>query len=213
MRRRTASRWFRPAVFGCVVVVVIGSMVWVVRSLMSGAEEKKPSVREVVLLRPPPPPPPQEKPPPPEVKKEEVKIDQPKPEQPEAKQDQPPPGDKLGVDAEGTGAGDSFGLIGNKGGADLLGAGSRFGRFTGRLQDEIQEALAQDKKLRGASYQITVHLWLTADGAVQRLELVGSTGNEETDQALKASLANIRIHEAPPADMPQPIGLRINSRA
>ncbi len=42
-------------------------------------------------------------------------MDAPPPQQADA----PPPGANLGLDAEGKGSGDSFGLVGNKGGREL----------------------------------------------------------------------------------------------
>ncbi|HAZ42809.1 MAG TPA: TonB-dependent receptor, partial [Methylococcaceae bacterium] len=37
--------------------------------------------------------------------------------------EEPPPGENLGVDADGAAGGDSFGLVGKKGGSGFLGGG------------------------------------------------------------------------------------------
>ncbi len=204
----------RRRLLGTVIgIVALAAVVFfAIRGLLAGSDKPvKPSIAQIQLLKlpPQPPPPPEQKPP--EVKKEEIKMDEPKPE-PETK-NEPPPGEKLGVDAEGTAGGDSFGLIGNRGGADLLNGGSKYGFYASQVKQQVQDTLMQDKKLRRANYRIVVHLWIDANGSVRRIELVGSTGSDITDQALKASLTGIHLREAPPADMPQPMGLRISSNA
>lgn len=207
------------AVVGLVVAAL--AVIAIIRGLLAdGGKRAKPTVAQIQLLKPPPPPPPpkpEEKPPEPPKPKDEVKIEQPKPDQPPepAKADEPPPGDKLGVDAEGSAGSDGFGLVGNKGGAGLVGGGgSKFGAFTGQIQQQIQDALSRNKKLKNASYRVVVRVWLSPDGTVSRFELAGSSGNAETDDALNAALAELpKLRTPPPADLPQPVGLRITSRA
>jgi len=202
------------------LVVFIGLIVWFVRSMMSdGKPTRRQAVQQISLLKPPPPPPPpkpEEKPPEPEIKKEEVKIDEPKQpdEAPKPAENEPPAGKDLGVDADGAAGGDNFGLVGRKGGRDLLGgAGGKYGGFSNLLRQQIQTSLARDKRLRELDYKVIVRLWLTRDGHVQRYELGSSTGNLETDQAINQALAKLPpMSEVPPEDMPQPVKLRLTSR-
>jgi protein TonB len=176
---------------------------------------KKQTVHNISLLKPPPPPPPpkpQEKPPEPEMKKEEVKLDQPKPEAPN--QDNAAEGKQLGVDAEGGAGGDAFGLVGNKGGRDLLAGGKGgFAFYTNQVQRHLQDELAKNRKLKRTDYRVTVRVWLSKTGGVQRVDLGGSSGDAELDETLRVALAAApALREGPPENMPQPIRLRIMNR-
>ena len=56
---------------------------------------------------------------------------------------------------------------------------------------------------------LKLFLWLAPDGSVQRYTIDG--GDADTERAVRAALADLnRFDEAPLADMPMPIGLRIN---
>jgi len=110
--------------------------------LMSTDEESKAKSRvaAVSLLKPPPPmrekppPPLKEKPPEPEVKKETIEAirEAPRPEEARnEKADDKPAGDQLGLDAQGGAGSDSFGLVGRKGGRDLLSLGKGSGSGEG----------------------------------------------------------------------------------
>jgi protein TonB len=206
-------------IVGLMVLALIGAGIW---SLMAeGKSKKRNVVQQIAVLRPPPPPPPpkpEEKPPEPEIQKQEVKL--PDPETPPTPRPQDAlPSPDLGVDAAGTGNGDSFGLVGRPGGKDITtiggggGGGDRFRWYAGQVQGEIQKVLAKNNKLRGVEFKAVVKLWLAADGRLQRSELSGSSGNAETDELIKLALADMPpLRESPPSDMPQPIRLRITSR-
>jgi protein TonB len=157
------------------------------------------------------------KPPEPEVN-EEVKLPEPDP-QPKA-DEAPPPGEQLGLDAEGSGNGDAFGLAAKKGGRDIttIGGGTgnaraQFAWFTGMVQTLLQDQFQKNDKLRRADYRAVVKVWFAHDGSVERFELAGSSGNAEIDQNLKLSLRDMpRLKQPPPEDMPQPVKLRVTSR-
>lgn len=209
------------------LMVLVGLIAAVIRSfLQQSGKPVRPSVQQIAILRPPPPPPPpkvEQKPPPPEMKKEEVKIPEPeKAPQPDQARDEPEAGKDLGVDAAGGPGGDGFGLVGRKGGRDLLSIGGgggksadrqRFAFYSGRIQQHFQEQLAREDKLRSRDYRVVVKVWLSADGRVQRAELVDGTGHADTDEVLRAVLGRMpALAEAPPEAMPQPVRLRITSR-
>lgn len=214
MRRRL------PALIGggFLLLFTIG-VVLVIRDFIVNAEpHKKNKVQQISLVKPPPPKieekPPEPEKPPPEIKKEEVKLDQPK--APDEPKDQPPPTQSLGVDAAGEAGSDGFGLIGNKGGRDLLegvAGGSRFGWYTNQMQQQIQREIAKSKKLQGEDFKAIVKIWVDSDGSVSRFELVKSSGNSAVDESLKLALSELPpMREQPPEDMPQPVKLRITSR-
>ncbi len=214
--------WVRwgGVVLGLAIAVLLA--LWLREVLMSGKPAKRMKLQQITLLRPPPPPPkpPEEKPPEPEVK-EEVKIDQPE-EQPEQEEQAPPPGPDLGVDAEGTGEGDSFGLVGKKGGADLIGSGGPAGNpwawydaiVNEAVNSAFQNALSREKELKHKNYKVIVKVWVDAGGQVTRSALVEGTGDERVDKILKDVLRDMRaLRDGPPADMPQPLKIRVTSRA
>jgi periplasmic protein TonB len=57
-----------------------------------------------------------------------------------------------------------------------------------------------------------VKLWISADGRVERFDLTDSTGNDTSDKALRETLTGLRLSDAPPSDLPQPVKLRVVSR-
>lgn len=209
--------WPTRLLIAAAVLALMALLGFALKQLLGDAGPvKKQTVHNIALLKPPPPPPPpkpQEKPPEPEMKKEEVKVEQPKPDAPN--QSDAPEGKQLGVDAEGGAGGDAFGLVGNKGGRDLLAGGGRmaFAFYTNQLQRFLQEELARHKKLKSADYRVVVRVWLSRAGAVQRFELAGSSGNGEIDEALRKALAEApALRDPPPENMPQPVKIRITNR-
>ena len=127
---------------------------------------------------------------------------------------EPPPSEQLGLDAEGSAGGDAFGLVGNKGGRDLLGTGgSAFSWYAGLLKNEILDTLETDSKARNGGYSVIVRVWVRSDGTIEKVRIAQSSGDRARDQAIEAALSRItRLSQGPPADMPEPISLRIVSR-
>ena len=208
-----------PVLAGLFIVVAVMS---VVVYLVMGFMHSKPAttkqfVQQITLLQPPPPPPPPvQKPPPPEVKQE---VNVPKPDDtpkdtPDPADNLPPIDDNLGLDAAGGAGTDGFGLVGKKGGADLIGSGGgRFRWYINVIQSDISSALSDVEDIRKDRYTAVVRLWIGKGGEVNRVELVQSTGKHALDKKLQVALSDVRhISEAPPEELPQPIELRIHSR-
>jgi protein TonB len=121
------------------------------------------------------------------------------------------------VDANGGPGGDSFGLVGRKGGSDLIGGagtGNRFAWYGALLKERIQDTIARDKKLREAKdFRRLVNVWINSSGVVTRVEVLDGADNPELAEALKLALnAMPALREGPPGDMPQPIRLRLTAR-
>jgi protein TonB len=212
-------RWLL-LVLGALVLVGL-CVAWLLKLMASGEEpRKKKVIQEIALMKPPPPPPPPKTPPPPPKDEIREKMDIPKQDAPPTKSEAPPPGPDLAVDAAGTGAGDGFGLVGKKGGADLVGSGggsgtgNKFAWYGALVKERIQDAIARDKKLREAGeFKRDVNVWVSASGQVTRVELMGPGEKAELDEAIRAVLKNLpALREGAPGDMPQPIRLRIASR-
>jgi len=221
------KRWWMALLIGAGVLLFAG-LVWLLVVQLSQPSEtkKKRVVQEISLLKPPPPPPPPKVPPPEQPKVEvQEKINVPQDQPNDKPADAPPPGPDLAVDAAGTGSGDSFGLVGKKGGTDLLASGTggtgvggnRFAWYGAlvkeRIQEKVQEIVSKDKKLNGVDFRILVHVWVSAAGVVTKVELMDSTQNPDLDNTLRVALRNLAaLREGAPADMPQPIKLRITAR-
>lgn len=213
------DKWLRslPLIVGSAVVVIVAiALIFFVRSMLL-APAPKPTVQQISLLVPPPPPKVDTPPPPPEIK-EEVKLEEkqvePEPT-PDTPSDEPPPGDLLGLDADGGAGADGFGLIGKKGGRGLIGSGegSRFAWYAGTLKEQLSEHLSDRDEVRKKRYSVRVLMWINADATIKRVQVVDSTGNKSVDNALRGALDKVtRVAEAPPEDMPQPVRLRISSR-
>ncbi len=212
-------RWIRflPMIATAVVVgVVCVGLVIVISNFLDSQPSNKKVAQQISLITPPPPPPPPpkiEKPPEPEI--EEVKIEEPVPEDvPEAPSDEPPMGDLLGLDADGVGGADAFGLLGNKGGRSLVGSGGdRFAYYGNVVTQMIQDFLYDRSDIRSKKYSVKVKVWISPDGAIDKVELVNSTGDTSVDKSLKVALMELgHVAERPPEDMPQPVRLKITSR-
>jgi TonB family protein len=171
---------------------------------------------------PPPPPPPPKADPPPEPAQPRLREPERPLERVEPQRTPPPPGPApapLGL-PEGPGGSNAYGLgaggdgtIGGGGGlGGTGGGGSRFGGYAASVQSAVQTALQRDERARRGSWRLPVRIWVSADGQVTRLQLVGTTGDAGRDAAVQQALTGLRV-PPPPADMPQPIVLRINARA
>src|SRR4051794_4264033 len=169
--------------FGIVVAALLAAIalgLWLKELFYSDKPHAKTSLQQITLVKPPPPPPP-EKPPEPVVK-EEVKLAEPEPEPVDQQADEPPPGPDLAIDAEGTGSGDGFGLVGKKGGADLIGGGSRgnpWGWYDGILNEAVnsafRDALERESELKDKNYKVVVKVWINPTGKIGRIALVDKT--------------------------------------
>ena len=211
MKRKS---WFKRNLpilaLGLTVALVGGGAFALLRSfLRGGPAHPQQVVQQIQLIRPPPPPPNQPPPPPPP----EVKVHIPTPEKQPTPTDHPPPAQNLGLDAKGSGAGDAFGLVGRPGGQDIIGeGGSAFTWYAGLLKDQIQNQLGAQPEVRAASYTVVVSVWVGDDGTIQRVEIAKTSGDTERDRSIESALSRMgRLSQPPPADMPEPITLRIVS--
>jgi len=214
-RQKRGFKRYGPALGGCGVILLLGLGVYLFVASSGGVQAPKPpEVQLISVVMPPPPPPPPEIEPPPEPEVQEVDVPEPETE-PLADDDsnEPPPGDELGLDADGVAGSDGFGLEARKGGRGLIGGGDVNQWYASLVQKDLQRALATENEVRQGRYTVVLEIWLAPDGRIEDSEMVQGSGDSDIDQALTAVLAGgVRISRAPPEDLPQPIRLRISSR-
>jgi TonB family protein len=226
------QNWLVPGVIGLVFLVAIGFLVKVM--LTDVGPRKKEQIATVTLIKPPPPEV-KEKPPEPEIQKEAPKetivapTEAPQNQaQDQPQDDGPPAGSDLGVDGEGGAGSDAFGLVGKKGGrAITLGGGgggglnrlsllTKYGGYTQKLQEEIKKrvrtTLDQNGGIPQGKLQAVVKITLDAGGRVVRFKLVGSSGNDKMDEAVRMTLSSLKMSEPPPEGMPAGMTLKITSQ-
>jgi protein TonB len=220
-----SKRFLIPAI----VVATLGAMVlsaWFVMGLAKKDSAKKaPKITLMTPLAPPPPPPPppkfEKKPDPPKEQKE-MKVEQPVP-----KQDSPPPSPELKMDGPAGNGPSAFGAgkitsedlskvgIGKPGGTgsgEKTGMFNPYTNFVNLAKGEVQRYLGKNGGLRRKRYVVELHLWVTPVGAISRYELLGGTGDSDTDEVIGQALAALPGFSQPlPANMPQPIRLRVST--
>lgn len=207
--------------YAAVVLVFLAGGAWLVSLfLFSGDAKPQRQIQMVTLVKPPPPPPPPEKPPEPPPPEEQKLVEpEPEPEPADKPSDEPPPGEDLGVDAEGSGEGDGFGLVGKKGAASLIGGGGggsllrKYEWYTRILEEEIgkevRRRLEGEGGLPDGKPKATIRIVLDPRGRIADFRIVGPSGDSRMDAALRQTLGAIQVSEPPPAGMPMTVNIAI----
>ncbi|MDD5228631.1 MAG: energy transducer TonB [Methylococcales bacterium] len=222
MNKKAYLRAFVPIVIGVVLILLIVVGVYFLQSTFEKPAKPKKQIQQITMIHQPPPipPPPVQKPPEPELKQEKISEPEKEPEpKPEPEETPEPQSNQLGVDADGTAGGDGFGLVGKKGGQNLLGGGTSgstilwYGGLVKRnLESELQNIL--EGVARESSYSVQINIWINASGRVERAELGSSSGNTAVDNVIVQALPKLHftLEKAPPENMPQPLKIRVTSR-
>ena len=205
MPRSAAQQWQRRLAIGVGLSGFVALVAWAGLNLarMPGAPARQ--VAKIALLPDTPPPPP---PPPPERPKLEPKNEMHQVEK--QKIETPPEPQQLKMEGQAGDAPSPFaaGQVNNDYIGGDIGNGARFAGYVGRVAQLIQELLAK-RNLHTANARVL--LWLSTDGGVTRFEIRGASGDVE--RQLRTAMADLgRIPEAPPGDMPMPLGLEISDR-
>jgi outer membrane biosynthesis protein TonB len=156
------------------------------------------------------------------VEQEAVTEPEPKPDEPEPPKAADEPPAAVGTNVQGDGPPDGFGLSGGNGTGGIGGTsgtgktrktGSQWGWYAGMVQTQVGDAIRKNSKTRAASLEIKLRLWADTSGRIERVAMVGTSGDAALDAALRNEvLTGLRLSEPPPADMPMPIVMRIVAR-
>lgn len=204
-KKRTAKKQI-VLIASVVGVFVICLAVLFSSVFLSGKGEQRKKEIQMITLLPPPPPPKVDIPPPPEMK-EKIEEQIQEPDEPEQADEAPP--QELGVDAEGSGSGDDFGLRGKKGGQGLIGGqgGSVYGWYTNRISTDLQrmvnEIIQKEGGLPEGKWRTVVKIELDVYGKIKKFSIIGSSGNHKLDEAVNKALASAQVNEPPPPGMPR----------
>lgn len=225
--KKTSSRRWQTLLAIVIGIALLAAVVLMVQKLIKGGSDKpkkQPQISLIPTTPPPPPPPPKEekKPEPPREKdQKEVKMVQ---QNDEPKQQAAPDpqlkmegaaGDGPSAFASGKVSSEDLSRIGSgTGGAGGMGSsGAAFNNYAGLMKSELQRLLARRNELKRRNYRIEIRVWVASDGAVRQSELLGTSGDADIDDSIRQAISALPpFSEPPPANMPQPIRLRVTGR-
>ncbi|MBS0328273.1 MAG: energy transducer TonB [Proteobacteria bacterium] len=211
--RKRSLRSRLPLIGGLLFMALFtAAVIWgVMGFIQDSGKPERPKIQTISLVKPPPPKPPEEKPPEPQKidkPKEEVKLDQPQPPQPEAPP--PPPGGipdgPAGGMATDLAAGSGIGIGGGGAGDE------RRSWYSNMISRQLEDELRRAKRLQGKDYKVVAQIWFNPSGGVSRVQLDKGTGDSELDEALRQEILRVSLRDPLPADIPQPVRLRVVSR-
>jgi protein TonB len=193
-----------------VVLVIICAILFagfLMKFLHKDAGPQKKMVQQITILTPPPPPPPppEERIKEPEVQEEKIKEET---ETPPEDSQEPSASPDLGVDAEGGAGGDSFGLVGKKGGQGLLGGGG----YEQHVRQEINEFILENERLKHMDYTAVLTLKIGDGGEFEQYEVEIVSGDKLAGDLIRKILTNKRKLAKPrPLEAASIVKLRIKS--
>ena len=221
--RRTPA-WLMPAAMALLVLVLLGAAAWWLKGVMGQTAAPQRQVARIAVLPDTPPPPP---PPPPREQAPQQREQKPTPQEaPKAREAEAAAAPLKMEGAAGSGpSAFAAGTVtqdyrgGTPASAPSRAAPSGVDRAQERLfaQSVRQQLQGEiERRLRNEQVELTgtFNLWLSRDGAIERLELVpGADPKDDADlrAALDETSRNVRL-PPPPAAMQQPLRFRLTVR-
>ncbi|WP_312669672.1 MULTISPECIES: secretin and TonB N-terminal domain-containing protein [Pseudomonadaceae] len=83
------------------------------------------------------------------------------------------------------------------------------GSYAGVVQATLENALCHWKTIWPGDYRIAFQLWIGPQGRVEHSHLLSSSGAARRDAALIELLRELRLPQAPPSSLPQPITILV----
>ena len=84
---------------------------------------------------------------------------------------------------------------GTTGGGSLT---NPFNTYAMAIKSELQRHLARRSELKRRQYRIEVRVWVADDGRLKNFELLGTTSDGDTDEAIRKVLAALPAFSDPP---------------
>jgi len=203
---------YAPFIIGFIIVTTIAVVLTLqIQDWLSQPPTKKKKVTRIISLIQPKPPEPEIKEIPEQKIEEQIEtpdLDQPIPDIP----DDVPMSD-LGLDTEGEGAGDDYGLVGHKGGNGLLDGADPHSGYKQLMSSVLTELLNKNEKINKLEYIVELRIWVGLNGKITRFQIVKSTGVKILDQEIMAAIPrNMDFGQQRPPGMQSAITLKISSR-
>jgi hypothetical protein len=85
--------------------------------------------------------------------------------------------------------------------------------YYGVIQRTLLGILCRSQETQPGRYRLVLLLWLRGDGGIERMQRLGSIGNDIVDQRADAAISAVRFAEPPPRDLAQPVLLVILPQA
>lgn len=196
------QQWQRAAALALGLTCLVVLVAWAAFSLSRTTPGPAHQVAKIALLPdlPPPPPPPPDKP----------RVEPKTQVQQSVQKQTPPEPQQLKMEGQ-AGEGPSpfaSGEVKNDYIGGEVGNGARFAAYVARVAQLVQETLAR-RNLHTANARVL--LWLRPDGGIERYEIRGA--GADLERQLRTAMGDLgRVPEAPPGDMPMPLGLEISDR-
>jgi protein TonB len=221
--RSSKTMWF---ISGGVALVLLILIIVVAKMLVTDdGRKRRRQIQMVTLVKPPPPPKIKEEIPEPEVKKEEVieEIQEiPEEEISDQAEDEAPPGEELGLDADGVAGSDAFGLKGKKGGRALIGSGTGgnpYAWYIGKVRHEIEKrvnkVLREEGSVPEEKHETLIMVQLDDRGNIVKYAILCASGNEKVKAAIKTAIKEAMsvasVGEPPPYGMSKKMRFKIMS--
>lgn len=94
----------------------------------------------------------------------------------------------------------------------LLAGPADYKWYGDKLLDACLSTLRRSAELKDRPFKLTVYLWVNDSGTVTDLRAYGEGDQIEIAKVANGILKGLAIDGLPPANMPQPVGLRIDAR-
>jgi hypothetical protein len=85
--------------------------------------------------------------------------------------------------------------------------------YGGLMEARIREALEENRAVSHGNFGISLSIWISPTGLLQRYVLLHSTGGPDRDSVIARALRGLSFGQAPPADLPQPVTMGIQVRS
>lgn len=85
-------------------------------------------------------------------------------------------------------------------------------RFYAVVQERVRDAFCKDAVLRPGRYRIAIQFWIASTGTVEQARLLGKTGDARIDGAIETTLRGLKMREAPPPGISQPLTMVVAPR-